>query len=441
MIYVKNYILINSFSFLCGKKEQPLTHSFVRRMKRDIGSILIGQRSIEHGNKLLNKVVEQKKKQIERLNYEKYKGVFEETAAFLKKKRALLYGGVAVNEMLPPPFKIYEPATLPDIDVLSPEPKKLANSLAKFLKKKGHEAVTVAEALHMGTFKVFADGIQVADITGCDAAAYKKLLLGSLVSSIGIKTVPPLFIRMSLHKIMAEPNDAHRWPNVYERLNYFYRKFPVGKCSLKKVEVHKENHGDAVKRVYDVLGQSNAVFLGLQELSWILDDPSVQMSCFKDIPPVQLLVDADPAVYAQELSQAMGLDKLTIHDYPADDFVPAHSIIQHAGNNLVLIFKAENCFAYNAFKGLRVAGIHTILYLFLSMLLSTQKHFRKMVPFLETMSDCLSDLQQHSKKSRRKLLEEFVSTCVGPSSGVITMRRQRFKRIRNKKQASQSMDL
>lgn len=392
--------------------------------RNDIGSILIGQRSVEHDNKLLNKIVQDKKKQVERVNYEKYKGVFEKAAAFLKRKRALLYGGVAVNEMLPPRFKIYEPATLPDIDVLTPEPKKLANALAKYLRKKGHEAVTVGEALHVGTHKVFADGIQVADITGCSPTTYKTLAADHLPSSLGIKTVPPLFIRMTLHKIMAEPNDAHRWPNVYERLANFYREFPPVSCNYKNMH-HTNEHAAILQNMRDALKQSSAVFLGIQELSWMLDDPSLVSA--KKFPSLVLMVDADPAEFAQSLAKVVS--QVSVQDFPADDFVPAHSVLSIGKDPVALIFKAENCYSYNSFRGIRVATIHTMLYLFLSIIMSSQKHFTKMKPFLKAITDCLSTIQQNTKKPRRKVLDEFVSTCAGPYSGIITMRRQRFKRL------------
>lgn len=186
-------------------------------------------------NRKLEKLVEIKKKEMDMIYYDKYAPLLQDAYLFLSRKKALLYGGTALNELLPTPLKFYDPYALPDIDVLSPCAKKLAISMVKHYKNKGHQAVSFNEALHEGTYKVYADGIQIADITQCSQTTYNFLLQSSIRSKKWkIKIVPPFYLRMTLHKMLSQPNDIHRWENVYERLQRYYQTFPVSKCSFPK---------------------------------------------------------------------------------------------------------------------------------------------------------------------------------------------------------------
>ena len=397
-------------------------------------SILIGQRSITGKDNKLDKLIQAKMEQVDRLNYEKYKGLFVDAANFLSKKKCLLYGGVAVNEMLPAKLKIYKPATLPDIDVLSPEPTNLAKQLVRYFTSKKHSAVSFTEALHKGTYKVFCEGIQLADITGVSAATYKRLLDGSKISSIGIKTVSPLFIRMTLHKMLAEPNDVHRWPNVHKRLSSFYKEYPIDFCDVSKLPTSTWNndHEELVKTIYDVLDNTDAAFFGLRELSWILKKDLPHLT----IPIIQVIVNSDAVQYAKALTENVA--GLKMKTFAEDDFLGEHAWLYYKKMPMVAVYTPDNCYSYVNYKGVRVGSLNTIISFLLSMVLSSQSHLEKQRTTFQCMSDVLSDLQQNSTPKGRKLLSPFPTSCIGPSIGVVTMRRQRFQRVKKSKKSSSS---
>ena len=58
-----------------------------------------------------------KQDEINKQNYEKYYYLFELAFKVLRKHKVLLYGGTAINEILPKRYKIYGEYELPDIDV------------------------------------------------------------------------------------------------------------------------------------------------------------------------------------------------------------------------------------------------------------------------------------------------------------------------------------
>ena len=376
-------------------------------------------------NKKIGKLVEQKKKQTDIVYFDKYASLFHDAYRFLVRKKALLYGGTALNELLPTALKIYDPYTLPDIDVLSPNAEKLAKEMVIFYKKKKHQAVSFTEALHPGTFKVYADGVQIADITQCSHETYEKLLQHCVRSKQWkIKIVPPQYIRMTLHKILSQPNDAHRWENVFERLKRYYKTFPISVCKQNKTIMEK-NVNNVVDEIYKLL-PPETVYFGEKEIEQMLSKPIPLLGT-----PIHALTNQDLLATAKMLKEE--IPKLTISKiFRPDDFVPEHIILSVDGQSIATLYHPSSCIAFNEFKNKRIASINAVIDFLMSMSMSHYHHFQKNKPFFECLADELSRVQQKNN-SKKKVLKQIVMSCYGPSIGIITMRRERAKRLRRKK--------
>lgn len=374
----------------------------------------------------LEKIVEMKEEEMERLNYEKYFSLFEEAFHLLKRKRVLMYGGTALNEMMPPRYKIYPPMTLPDIDILSPDAKRVTKDLVAHFKKYKHEAVSFSEALHEGTFKVFADGIQVVDVTQCSEETFNNLKKGSVVSSRGLRTVPPRFIRMTLHKMLSQPNDANRWKKVFERVINFYKVYPTVHCSLNKFnQIHIDDI--ILDSIYDVLiAYRECVFFGVEELNLLTG----KLYYCDHVPPIQIIANTDLRVFASGLISILNFLQPT-NIFPKDDFISEHVFLTYNGVPIVAIYQSDACLSYNTYYNRRIASINTFINMYLSMSLSPQNHLVKIRPYLECASNLLTNVMMKSLKSKKKLVDPFSSICYGPSLGMATMRRHRIKRIKN----------
>jgi len=391
-------------------------------------SIIFLNNNKEMLKKKFDKLVEKKRKEVDLVYFEKYASLFHDAYSFLARKKALLYGGTALNELLPTNLKIYDPYTLPDIDVLSPYAEKLAHEMVRFYKKKKHEAVSFTEALHPGTYKVYADGIQIADITKCGNKTYEELRKNCVRSKQWkIKIVPPQYIRMTLHKILSQPNDAHRWENVYDRLNKFYKTYPI-KCSLKPRNTKNPINEEIEEKIYDTL-PPDVVFFGKKEVGMLLG---------KEVPAFQggihALTDRDLLEISKMLKEEM--PELRISDiFPLDNFVPSHIVVSLHNQPIATIYKLSSCVAFNEFKNKRIANINTTLDMLLSLSMSHYQHFKRWKPLLECLADELATVQQTSK-SKKKILDQFVMLCHGPSEGLVTMRRKRATRLYRKKKTS-----
>ena len=389
-------------------------------MKTDIETIL---RKIE-------KIAEEKAEEIERKNYEKYKELFEKTAHYLKRQKVLLYGGYALNDLLPTNLKIYKEEALPDIDFFSYEPKKIAIHLVKSFRKDGFHTASFSEALHPGTYKVFVHGLQVADITGISKASFQRLAKNSVIGASGIAIVDPQYLRMSLHMLMSQAVDSHRWSKVFKRLISFYKVYPPKRCSLKKPE--KELPREIVNTLYEKIQRDQYVLFGARELQLMHDKKDATTTTPEHLPAIQILVDADPEVVATNFMEEMKSFQFTVKVFEQDDFIPKHAFLIYKKRNVLGIYAANACMTYVDMNQMRIASIHTMLRMYLSMALSTYSHFTKpeVMEELECITSSLSYLQQKTHHRKRKVLQEFLVDCYGTQPGLITLRREKFMRFR-----------
>jgi hypothetical protein len=76
----------------------------------------------------------------------------------------------------------------------------------------------------------------------------------------------------------------------------------------------------------------------------------------------------------------------------------------------------------------KIASIHTIIRMYLSMVLSTYDHFETENHSLECLVNILSIIQQKMSGSRKKIYQQLIEQCYGPYQGLITLRRERVLR-------------
>lgn len=174
----------------------------------------------------LESLIDQKETLIEDEYYEKYAPIYEHARLFLKKKKVLLYGGTAINALLPKKHKFYREKELPDYDVFIVGAKKHGMEAVRYFKKHGYEATTLVDALHPDSFKIIVNGLTVVDMTSVSRAFFKILADDKRDTPIGIPTVNPQFLRLSLHMLLSQPKDAFRWKKILVRMLAFYKTFP-----------------------------------------------------------------------------------------------------------------------------------------------------------------------------------------------------------------------
>ena len=109
---------------------------------------------------------------------------------FLKEKKRIIYGGSAINALLPKELKFYDPVfDLPDYDFLTPDALTDCAILMEKYKIAGYTDVETRLGIHEGTYKVFVNYRPAADVTEIPKEIYERLHKKSRKKPIVVMTL------------------------------------------------------------------------------------------------------------------------------------------------------------------------------------------------------------------------------------------------------------
>jgi hypothetical protein len=333
----------------------------------------------------------------------------EVVAEFLRTHHVMCYGGTAINNLLPPEDRFYDPeTTVPDYDFYSRTPQEHAMILANQLSAIGIQSVEVKPGMHLGTFKVFANYEGVADITHLDTDIFDRLWKEDVVLD-RIHYVSPNFLRMSMYLELSRPRgDVSRWKKVYQRLQLLNKRFPMT-CPMKEVEERPALTEARRKKVISILKKHNVVLLGITA-SQIHEGKGPKWAS-----PVTLL--AEPAT-RDRLTR--GLKSETEE---GSDILPSHTdLLDEDGSILVRIHETAACHSYHEMaNGMKVASIPTMLQFALAYMYSGVPEDE--ITHLMCVSQRLVDLASHKEARRYAILTPM--DCLGEQDTLVDLKREK----------------
>lgn len=329
---------------------------------------------------------------------------------FLKTHRVMCYGGTAINNLLPPEERFYDPeTTVPDYDFYSKNPQEDAMKLANKLSEAGVVNVEAKPGMHIGTFKVFADFEGVADITHLDEEIFERLWKEGIVRE-GIHYVSPNFLRLSMYLELSRPRgDVSRWKKVYERLQLLNKYYPLT-CPMKTLPEEKPLTEKQRKTVEKILRDEEVVLLGIT---------ASQIHQGRGMPkwaaPVTLLAELSTM---QKLIEGR---KVEVED--GTEILPAYVDIEDENGEVFLrIHETAACHSYHQMaNGIKVASIPTMLQFFFAYMYSGSNE--EELSHLLCVSQRLVDLANHKEKRRYELLTP--TDCIGRQEGLIDMKKHK----------------
>lgn len=215
--------------------------------------------------------VEEEEVKKEEQTYEHYKKLFDDVKSFLIQKKRVIYGGTALNEILPLSKKFYKEKQLPDYDVFTPTPKKDALELAKYLKNKGHSFIEIKRGFwHVGTFKVYAEFLPVVDFTFVRRKFYNFLLTQSKFNPRENQTNPrlkiafPILLLWSFYKELSRPGGSlYRLKKVFTRFKVFQKEFGLKpKLTRFPLDNIPNDHFTYLEKMRNYLKETQLPFVG-----------------------------------------------------------------------------------------------------------------------------------------------------------------------------------
>lgn len=367
--------------------------------------------------------IEKKQGELDARNYRRYKPLFDIAFAFLEKNKSkvLFYGGFALNAVLPSKLRFYGKTTLPDLDVFSYDAENLAKKLTRAFEKAQYVA-SFSPGIHHNTWKVMADGVQVADITHLSKEAFKRLAQKGIKVARGIKTVDREFLRMALHTVLSQPNDARLWEKTIRRLVAFYTAYPPqnnGKCLLVKTKDISKN----ILRYVMELARVNGFILFGMDMDRIGAGAGAPLKGM-----MHIIVEQNPMDVASVIKEAVG-DFIIIGGPYTGEHIGNYALLLEpsSGRPWACLVQAPTCLGYKEVGGYRVATPHTMMRIYLATLLDGKEregHFdvRSMI----CVSNVLSKHILSSIKTGTHVKQDFTLNCYGPFDGLYTLRKKRY---------------
>jgi hypothetical protein len=352
------------------------------------------------------------------------KKVLKIVERFIKTHRVMCYGGTAINNLLPKEDQFYNLSVdIPDYDFYSETPQVHAAKLADRIAKAGFKSVEVKPGMHLGTYKVFADYIGIADISSLDKPIFSKLWKESIVKD-GIHYVPPNFLRMSVYLELSRPRgDVSRWKKIYGRIQKLNKHYPLT-CPKEEEALEVFLKDDTRKSIEKLLVKEKVVLLGFN--ASILQDKKEKG---KWSLPLDVLATPEQKshVVKELLSYFEKYDNVSSKDYPAyAELIPAYTDIIDPKTKLVLVrvYETNACHSYHvAPNGLHIASIPTLLQFFLSTLYGPKELLDKPEQRFLCVAEHLMNLANNNLSRRYKLLTPI--TCLGKQKGLIEMRAEK----------------
>jgi Poly(A) polymerase catalytic subunit len=361
---------------------------------------------------------------------------------FLRRKKLVCYGGIAINSILPKEDQFYnKDVEIPDYDFYSPNALHDAKELADIYINNGFDEVEAKSGQHHGTYKVFVNFIGIADITFLQKDIFEAVK-GDSIRVADILYAPPNFLRMSMYLELSRPaGDVSRWEKVLKRLTLLNKSYPLkpGHCETADFQRDMEDK-DNEDLIYDTVRNTlinlGVVFFGGYAISMYSQYmPAKIKKRIKKIPDFDVLSEEaeTAAVILKERLEDVGIKKVKVVKHGAiGEIIAPHYQILVGKDTVAFIYKPIACHSYNVIRfnkqKLQVATIDTMLSFYLAFMYSAREYYD--VDRIVCMSQYLFEVQQKNRLKQKGLLKRFSINCYGHQETLEEMRSKKAEKFK-----------
>jgi hypothetical protein len=293
---------------------------------------------------------------------------------FIAQNNLIVYGGAALNAHMPKSSKIYNyEEQVPDFDMYSPNAVQHTKDLTDTLYKQGYSNAHAKAAVHVGTFKVYANHINVADISHISKKVYNLFKKDAVRMNDGILYSSIRLLRMNLYSEMSVNSSAPRWEKVFSRLTLFNQHYPIENTKAKHVDCqtmlqlppHKRDGGISPRAHNDLkatLVKVKAVFVGHTATHKLLPDYNQDL-----LGHVFDVLHPDPNIVLQAIIKSHSQYVVT-HKVKDSwgEFIPSHIVVSINGKLAAIVFETAQVHTYNIIDGVRIATTDTLMTFYLA---------------------------------------------------------------------------
>lgn len=326
----------------------------------------------------INKLIENIDIDILKKKYEDTKTVISIVGEFIKSKKLLIYGGYAINILLPKKHRFYTDFTMNDYDCYSCNAKKDALELSQLLKKRGYNYIKVRKALHENTYKVSVNFINIIDITNISPSLYDiylKIYKKEKKSSIykyykdDFYIVPFILLKANLYYELARPNSSYyRWVKIYKRSNILNKVFKNKELSQNNNTIINSPNDINIKKILKYIKLNKLPIINTFALKYYkLDFNNIDDNKYLEILSTDIKKTKDDIV--ELLNIDITKYKIDVIHNKNNEIINDNYIITIQNIFTLEIYKLikiittnKDCLSYNIKSGYLVGSYDTILY-------------------------------------------------------------------------------
>jgi len=414
--------------------------------------------TIDQDTLKIEKAIETKLTSDKRKAYEKYITMYLVTKEFIKKKKLLLYGGLAINLSLPKTKRFYDDYELPDYDFFSYDAQKHAKELADVYNRLGYEYIEVKPGIHDSTYKVFVDFQPVADITDIPRALFNTLMSLSMKEkhqvlrnnpNLDISIVPLSLLRLAFHIELSRPDGfIERWTKIYKRMVLFYSYYPLvyEECVSPLIEDDDSRVHELNQAVIEYCKNHNLPLSGLEALKiYMRNNNRTSQISDKAILDKQMAlletISTDYETTTKQLAKLLNTmceanERVSIkHHSPLNnsELIPKHYMIsletyvktrKTSQRPLAIIYNSRACYSYKKIDDLNVLTIDAILSMAYAYLFTKRNYYKK--DKTKCMINILLNLQAQHINSSKYIWKRFELECVGNQPKIEDVKKQQW---------------
>jgi hypothetical protein len=391
---------------------------------------------------------------------------------FIAQNKLIIYGGHALNILMPKNMKIYNEGEFADFDCLSTMTLKHATALTNKLYASGYEYTEMKQALHEGTYKIFVNFEPVADISHISDDLYKTLKHLSLTENTenrkkGLLVAHPYYLKMAMFRELSRPIlSLFRWTKVYTRLQSFntamYNKKNNRTVSVKRIAhsakpTYLKHDQPGFTELYNIYIQISDIIkihsfpvvgsfaiglhLGKNQDKHLLECCHLD-DFFSVFEIVTIDLDKSLDVVRKSLVVSNPNWVLTFVECPnPEEILPKRvkiciedRITKHKHNLLTMIDTSNSCLSYTKKNGYVLASPFTILWFLYAYWLIYYIHEP---PRVCGMIDVLIDMFEDFVYKKIPQKDKFIRECFGNNADIVTRRKEAWM---SKKSSYKPMD-
>jgi hypothetical protein len=335
--------------------------------------------------------------------------------SFISENKLVCYGGMAINNILPKKAQFYGRREFPDYDFFSNDALNDAKKLADIYYKNGFKNVEAKSGIHEGTYKVYVNFFNIADITQLDLAFFTNIQKKSLIKK-KILYAPPNFLRMSLYLELSRPKgDTSRWEKLLPRLNLLNRYYPVKakSCELRDSEKLTNTEIEIYDKIKNKLINENVVFFGgfadTQYHKYTKKKSKSKLVCLDVLSTDSKKTANTIEKYISEYNPRID------HIKTIGELIPEHYTITINNRIYAYIFQTEACYTYNSLKikgkNVNIATIFTMMSLYLTFIYNDNKNYNH--DRILCTAEMLNSIYLKNRSSRKGILRNYTINCMG----------------------------